>query len=125
VKYYLRYADDFVFLSRDQDYLLELISKIDEFLKSELKLRLHPRKVVLQKWHNGVDFLGYVIFPHHIVLRAKTKKRIFRKMRIASRLLREGEINKESNNQTLQSYHGILKHCRGTDISGKIEKMTD
>ena len=63
VKYYLRYADDFAFISTDRNYLLSLIPSIRLFLEKELDLELHPKKVILGKFSNGIDFLGYIVFP--------------------------------------------------------------
>lgn len=38
VKYYIRYADDFVILSKDKSYLQNILVHINEFLSKELKL---------------------------------------------------------------------------------------
>ena len=46
-KFYIRYADDFVFLHEDKRYLENLIPQISEFLGAELKLSLHPNKVFI------------------------------------------------------------------------------
>ena len=40
VKYYIRYADDFVILSDNKKYLNDLLQKISEFLQKNLKLKL-------------------------------------------------------------------------------------
>lgn len=58
VKYYIRYADDFVVFNQNKNYLLELITKIGDFLEEELKLSLHPDKVFVKTYSSGVDFLG-------------------------------------------------------------------
>ena len=110
-KYYIRYCDDFVILSDNKEYLKRLIIRIDDFLKKELKLSLHSDKISVRKYHQGVDFLGYVSFPYHRILRAKTKKRMFEKIERKSRELKQGKISAESFNQSVQSYLGILKHC--------------
>ena len=62
VKYYIRYADDFVILSEDKKYLEDLILKINNFLKNSLKLQMHPDKVFIKTLSSGVDFLGWVNF---------------------------------------------------------------
>lgn len=111
IKYYVRYADDFIVLSRDKAYLENLIPKIDGFLQDNLKLRLHSKKVFVRQWRQGVDFLGYVIYPHHIILRTKTKRRIFKKIVVKRHRLKNGLITEESFNQSIQSYLGVLKHC--------------
>ena len=40
------------------------------------KREIPYHKVEIIPYHKGVDFLGYVVFPYHILLRKKTKKRI-------------------------------------------------
>ncbi len=120
-KYYIRYADDFIFLSKDKKWLKNLIPRISEFLEKELKLELHPGKISIQTFSSGIDFLGYVVFPHHRILRTKTKRRILRKIAKNYSDLQKDIICKETFNQSLQSYLGILKHCEGYKIKKKIK----
>src|SRR3989344_426924 len=68
IKYYIRYADDFVVMSRDKEELESLLLKIRIFLKERLRLELHPNKVSISTLASGVGFLGWVHFPHHRVL---------------------------------------------------------
>jgi len=113
LKYYIRYCDDFIILSENEKFLENLIPQISSFLKENLKLNLHHEKTKIKKYHQGIDFLGYVSFPRHRILRVKTKKRMFSKLKIKKEQVEVGEITKQSFNQTLQSYLGILKHCNG------------
>lgn len=122
-KYYIRYADDFVILSCDRNHLTSLIPVIRLFLTDTLKLELHPNKIILRKWSQGIDFLGYIVFSHHILLRTKTKRRMFREIRKNYQLLRDGQMDKEKFRQSLQSYLGILKHCQGETIKKKIDLL--
>lgn len=119
-KYYLRYCDDFVILGENEEYLTGLISPIDAFLKQRLKLIPHPDKIIIRKHHQGIDFLGYVVLPHYRILRTKTKRRIFTKIKKKKQDWRCGSISDKSFNQSLQSYFGILKHCQGYNIKKKI-----
>ena len=48
IKYYLRYADDFVIISKNKDQLQNYIPLLREFLVS-LKLTLHPKKITIRK----------------------------------------------------------------------------
>ncbi len=98
VKAYVRYADDFVLLSRSRTELEGLLSRIEEFLRNDLRLELHPDKVSIRTVTSGVDFLGWVHFPDHRVLRTTTKRRIIRKL-----------MNNFNPNST-PSYQGILSH---------------
>ncbi|HEX8947226.1 MAG TPA: reverse transcriptase/maturase family protein [Candidatus Paceibacterota bacterium] len=61
--HYIRYADDFVFLSEDRAWLEGLLPRIRTFLATKLKLELHPRKVSIETLASGVDFLGGCTFP--------------------------------------------------------------
>ena len=98
-RYYIRYADDFVILSQDKQWLEELLVKIAEFLSRELKLSLHPDKVSIHTLGSGVDFLGWVHFPNHRVLRTVTKKRAFRKI-----------TEQDGKEETVRSYLGLMSH---------------
>jgi retron-type reverse transcriptase len=120
VKYYIRYCDDFVILSNNNEYLKELILTINDFLKEKLKLSLHSDKIKIRKYHQGIDFLGYVSFPYYRILRTKTKRRMFKKIQQRIKELKRGEISKESFNQTIQSYFGALKHCNSHKVIQNI-----
>lgn len=80
VKYYIRYADDFVVFSEDKGYSQIIALKMGVFLEKELKLQLHKDKIFIKTLSSGVDFLGWVNFPDHRVLRNKTKHRMFEKL---------------------------------------------
>jgi len=122
-KHYFRYADDFAIAYPDRSYLQGLINPIQNFLSSKLDLELHPQKVEIRKFGHGVDFLGYVILPHYIALRTKTKKRMFTKIKLNKEKLKRGLITEESFNQSLQSYYGILKHCSGHELFLEIDYL--
>ena len=98
VKYYIRYCDDFVVLHRDKSYLENLIPQVSYFLSGELKLSLHSDKVFIKKFSSGMDFLGWIHFPHHRVLRTATKRRMFKR------------IKYNNSKETIASYLGLLKH---------------
>jgi hypothetical protein len=48
-----------------------------EFLGNNLKLNMHQNKVFIKTIYSGVDFLGWVHFSKHRVLRTSTKKECF------------------------------------------------
>ena len=123
VKYYIRYCDDFVILSGNKEYLEGLICKIDNFLKTKLALSLHPNKVTIRPYRQGIDFLGYVSFPNHTVLRPKTKKRMFKKLASLHGRLLAGEIKRTRFEQALNSYLGMLSHCNAYGIATKLRAM--
>ena len=113
-RYYIRYADDFVFLSRDEKWLESLILKVADFLESQLSLSLHPRKVQIKTLASGVDFLGWIHFPDHSVLRTTTKRKMFREVKI--------KCGKE---EAVQSYLGLLSHGNARRLQEKVERLVE
>ena len=108
IKHYIRYADDFIILSEDRDWLLHILPKLADFLEEELKLQLHPDKVFIKTLASGVDWLGWVNFPMHRVLRTSTKRRMFKKVAISQKP------------ETLNSYLGLLKHGNTHQLKKRI-----
>lgn len=107
-KYYIRYADDFVFLSDTKKSLEKILPDISVFLEKQLKLSLHPDKVFIKTLASGVDFLGWVHFPTHRVLRTTTKRRMLSML--------DGQVGDAS----VASYTGMLKHGNAYKLSQKI-----
>ncbi len=97
-KQYIRYADDFVILSKDRKWLEAVLPVMRNFLSTTLKLELHPDKLFLKTVASGVDFLGWVHFPTHRLLRTSTRRRMIKKM------------SESVSEETLQSCLGLLGH---------------
>ncbi len=123
VKNYVRYTDDFVIVNEDRGYLELLIEPMSKFLKENLNLSLHPQKLSLRKYRQGIDFLGYVLLPHHIVVRTKTKKRIFRKLKKYMADYKNGILSEETIRQSVASYLGVLSHANSFKLSSRLKKM--
>lgn len=117
---YVRYTDDFIAVSESEDFLKELIPKIQDFLRGHLNLELHPSKVTIGKYRRGVDFLGYVSFPHYRSLRKRTERRMIRKLDEKIEMVKKGQITNESLRQTLQSYLGALSHATARRLSRNL-----
>ncbi|HEY4496511.1 MAG TPA: reverse transcriptase/maturase family protein [Candidatus Paceibacterota bacterium] len=97
-KHHIRYADDFAVFSENKDWLIEILSRLKNFLNDELKLEIHPDKIFIKTTASGVDFLGWVHFPNHRVLRTATKRRMFRR------------LVENPKQELITSYLGLLKY---------------
>lgn len=106
VEHYLRYADDFVILSQSKPELEASLAKIQVFLKLKLNLDLHPDKVSIETLGSGVDFLGWVHFPRHRVLRMVTKRRMMKRV----------------SPDNLASYQGMLQWGNGHQLQVDLKK---
>ena len=123
IRYYIRYNDDFVILSCDKNELHELVRYIVCFLNKELKLELHPDKILIRNLHQGIDFLGAVLLPHRIVPRTRTKNRITKKSANLLEPLKKGQISKEKFNQSIASYLGHLSHTKSRESQHFLHSM--
>ena len=117
----VRYCDDFIILSSDQHHLKCLIDKISQFLSANLQLELHPKKVILQKLRKGIDFVGYVFFPHHRLMRTKTKQRMKKRLKKTFKQILEGDLELRTMDQQLQSCLGILSHANQHRLSQALK----
>lgn len=112
IKYYIRYADDFVLLHNDRDRLQETTRYIVWFLEQKLRLALHPDKVFVKTVASGVDFLGWIHFPQHRVLRTATKRRMFRRLR------------EDSKKAVAESYLGLLSHGNARFLQAQVRTLS-
>jgi RNA-directed DNA polymerase len=111
VKHYIRYADDFVILNENKEYLENILPKVSQFLETHLKLSLHPDKVFIKTIASGIDFLGWIHFPHHRIPRTSTKNRMFR------------NLKKRTTLTTTTSYMGLLSHGNTHRLQQKVKKV--
>jgi len=103
-KYYGRYVDDAYFIAESKEELLEMRTKITEFVE-KLGLKIHPRKFYLQPASKGVSFLGAVVYPGRTVLAARFRKNLRRlKVAIAWQGLTQDNLT------SLIAYKGLAQH---------------
>ena len=107
IKWYLRYCDDFVILDSARDALMKFIPAIKEFLQDTLRLALHPHKISLRTWNQGIDFVGYVHLPYCTVLRTRTKRRMLHRI----------------NSENVTSYFGMCLHADTYEIQQNLLNM--
>ena len=123
IPHYARYTDDFAIVAESSEKLEYLINPIRSFLQQKLFLDLHPRKVTIRTYAQGIDFLGYVLLPYHRVVRTRTRHRMYRKLREKIILHRAGGLSEEGIEHSLQSYLGLLSHADAHCLSQEIQNQ--
>lgn len=108
VKYYFRYADDLVILHHDKTYLHELLKVIQTYFKDCLKLEVKENWQVFPVKDRGIDFVGYVHYHTHVLLRKRIKQNF-------ARMLKQNP-----NTASIASYKGWLKHCNSKNLQKKL-----
>ena len=108
-KYYFRYCDDVVILSRDKKYLGQLRKEIQQYLIENLKLTLKSNWQIFPTRIRGIDFLGYRFFGSYILLRKSIARRL--KLKICQVKKNNYRLSTHQIVSGIMSYYGWLKHC--------------
>lgn len=119
VKYYWRYADDIVILAHDKDSLHKLLHEIRAYLHG-LKLKVKHNYQVFPVDSRGIDFLGYVFYHTHTLLRKSIKQKLCR--RVAKLNKRKIAPTKEVYKQQICSWWGWCKYCDSINLMNKLSK---
>lgn len=109
VRNYLRYVDDFAFVSDDRVFLVDVRIAAEEYL-SKLRLKIHPIKSQLFETKYGANFLGFRIYPDRIRVRQENLRRGRRRLRRLQREYAQGNINWDDVSQSLTSWIAHLEH---------------
>lgn len=105
IKYYARYVDDMVLISRDKDYLYYCRDAITKWCKENRKLTVNPTKTTLKPVLHGVDFVGSYILPYRRYTRKRTVKAAFKK---------------KDDPYSLNSYLGMMIHANSYNLRKEI-----
>jgi hypothetical protein len=123
---YLRYVDDFVLVHRDDALLQECRGLIEAFLRDELKLELKADQR-LRPLTAGVDFLGYIVYPTHLVVRRRVAGHCRAKLAAwGRRWVRGARISARADIDGLRarwaSYQGHFRHARSYRLQQRIHQ---
>ena len=101
---YIRYNDDFLFVSSNSKFLLKTAKMVSDFVNEQLGLQIPPGKISIRKFSWGVHFLGRIILPSAVLVRKRTVTRAFRLV----------------SDKNLASYMGLLKNTDSFVLRRKI-----
>lgn len=119
LKFYTRYMDDIIILLDDKAKLHEIELKIQRFLERKLRLMLN-KKTCIRPVNQGLEFVGYRVFPGHVQLRKSTTLRIKRALRGICALYARRELDFEGVTQRFNSYLGMLEKTNSDEFVSKI-----
>ena len=114
IKYYYRYADDMVFLSKNKKKLRLLLNYIKKYLY-KLKLTLKSNYQIFPVDSRGIDFIGYVFFHDHVLLRKSIKQNMCRKA------YKNKDKKEKEYKEALAPYWGWAKHCNSNHLINILE----
>ncbi len=124
LKYYIRYMDDIVIIVENKERAKEVLELIRVKVEFELGLKLNINKSKIFPIAQGVNFIGFKIYPTHMLLRNDSKKRIKQKLRKLDVLMIEEEISIETVEQILNSWLGHAEQANSyTFVQSLVERF--
>lgn len=75
VKYYVRYMDDMILILENTERAREVKDQVEKYLNQKLHLELNQDKSKIFPIKQGVNAIGYKIYPTHKKLRNRSKKK--------------------------------------------------
>ncbi|PIN89406.1 hypothetical protein COU61_03065, partial [Candidatus Pacearchaeota archaeon CG10_big_fil_rev_8_21_14_0_10_35_13] len=122
VKYYIRYVDDFVILHNSKEQLEEWKEKISSFLREKLRIELHPEKTNILNLSRGITFLGFRIFPEHMLIRKSNLNKFHRKLEITQALYEESRVSRDKVVEFLEGWMAYANHANTHKYINKLIK---
>lgn len=110
VKHFYRYCDDGLVLASTKEELWAIRDIVHERLGT-IGLEVKPDERVFPVTE-GIDFLGYVIFPDHVAIRKRIKKKTARKLHEIKSRKRRREL--------VASFYGMSKHADCITLFNKL-----
>ena len=123
IKNYVRYNDDFIVLDENEQKLFADIKKIKTFLKDKLLLDLPKEKITFHKLNWGIDFCGCIVLPNAVLIRNRTKRRMFEKLDLSFKKLNAEKISLNDLKKVLDSYFGLLSHINSYNLKMKVKNI--
>ena len=117
-KAYVRYMDDFVLLHSDKEWLKHAKHSITAFVAMKLKLSLKP--ILLNQAKRGIPFCGYIIYPHHIRLSQRSKKRYITKLKHIDSQFHEGNWDEAYCQRCALSLIAFTQHADAAQFRKEV-----
>ena len=110
VRHFFRYCDDGLVLAETKAELWLIRDAIHEMLEA-IGLEIKPNERVFPV-SEGIDFVGYKIYPDHVLLRKRIKKKFAAKIKKIKSRKRRHEL--------IASFYGMTKHADCANLNNKL-----
>lgn len=124
-KFYIRYVDDFVILHSSKEQLVKWKKKIDNFLKTELKIELHPDKSKIIPLNKVVSFVGFRVFYYHKLLKKFNRRSIQKRLDRFHVLFLHRGIDYDKIYESMQGAFSYMKHANTHKLRKRLTKQIE
>ena len=119
IKYYYRYMDDSVVLTKTKKQAIDILRKIKKYLKEKLELELN-KKTQIFKSKQGVNFCGYKINEYRLKIRDKGKRKLKNKVKKLKNKIKAGELTCKQAYKYLAGHLGYIKIANTYNLESKL-----
>ena len=122
--YYGRYVDDFYVVARTKKEITDRINDIKNFLWNKLGLKLHDKKLYIQRYDRGVKFIGTVVKKDRKYTGNLTRGNIVKTIHHFNVVCATYEAA-EKFCCVINSYFGFMKYTNSKRLKKKLIKSID
>lgn len=108
VRYYGRYVDDMILVSRSKARLQTLMNEIQLYMAENVALQLHPKKIYLQESRRGVMFLGMTIKPYRVLVGKRIRSNLMNEL--YGGMSRYNDIAEGGDGTLLAAFAEVFSH---------------
>lgn len=119
-KRYVRYMDDIILFDSNKEKLWKAYVCMQRICEQELHISFKGNIPRIAPCKKGIDFLGYITFRTHRLLRKSTVRRMFKKARRKRSAYEKGFISEYAFKNAMASFDGYIKHANAWKIRKKI-----
>jgi hypothetical protein len=106
---YLRYSDDFLLFAGDKPTLHRYRGRVIDFVRT-LRLTLHEDRAQVYPVKNGINFLGWRLFPHYRRLRRENVRHAVQRLRQQQAAYARGELSLDDLTASVQAWLAHAAH---------------
>lgn len=117
VRYYYRYADDIVVLASSKEELSGILIAMNHYLNDNRRLAIKSNYQIFPVESRGVDFVGYVSFHTHTLMRKSIKQNF---CRAVAKLNKRENVSEKEYKMRVCSWLGWAKHCNSIHLINTI-----
>lgn len=122
IKHYGHYVDDMFHMHQSEQFLIDAIPQIEDFLEKEVHVKVNHDKWRLLSAYNANQYLGAYIRPYYTVPRQRTIDKFCKTMREVEYSLIFDELSTEQLFEIrakINSYCGLLGHYKSYNLKKK------
>ncbi len=125
IRRYIRYMDDILIFHESKSQLQIWQQAMTDFLYNDLCLTINPHKIRIYPARLGVDFVGYVIFPHSMRLRGSSVRRFKKRYRRQLKAMLTDKVSLDTIQTSFDAWSAHARHANTKQLVNHLRDWQD